>query len=69
MKLIIHLSFTLFFIFSFAITNLYAIDMNVGDSVASLSANDDNGNLWNLQDNLNQKYLVVYFYPVALTGG
>ena len=69
MKFMYHLSSTLLFLFSFAITFSYAIDMNVGDSIASFSANDENGNLWNLKDNLNNKYLVVYFYPAALTGG
>jgi len=69
MKLMFHLSSALLFLFSFVITYSYAIDMNVGDSVPSFSANDENGNLWNLKDNLNNKYLVVYFYPAALTGG
>jgi peroxiredoxin Q/BCP len=40
-----------------------------GNTIKSFSANDDRGNLWKLEDNLNQKYLVVYFYPAALTGG
>jgi len=46
-------------------------DMNIiiGSSVPSFAANDDNGNLWKLEEKLNQKYLVIYFYPAALTGG
>ena len=69
MKFIFHLSFALYIIFSFANTYSYATDMNVGDSIPSFSANDESGNLWNLKDNLKNKYLVVYFYPAALTGG
>lgn len=69
MKVIIHLIFTLLILFPFTAKTLYAVDMNIGDSISSFSANDENGKLWKLQDNLNQKYLVVYFYPVALTGG
>ena len=48
---------------------IFANESNLNDTIISFSANDDNGQLWKLQDNLNQKYLVVYFYPVALTGG
>lgn len=59
-------SFFIYFLMSFL---LFAIESNIGDTITTFSANDENGNLWKLQDNLNQKYLVVYFYPVALTGG
>lgn len=69
MKSIIRSSFAIFFLVIIIFNNSHSMDMNIGDSISSFSANDDNGNLWNLQDNLNQKYLVVYFYPVALTGG
>lgn len=48
---------------------IFAFESNVGDTITPFSANDENGELWNLQDNLEQKYLIVYFYPVALTGG
>jgi len=66
MKLTILLIFTLFL---FAKNTIYANDIKIGDSVSSFSANDENGQLWNLNDNLNQSYLVIYFYPIALTGG
>ena len=46
-----------------------SISYATGDTIKSFSANDDKGNLWKLEDHLNQKYLVVYFYPAALTGG
>jgi len=48
---------------------IFANEINIGDSISSFTANDEIGNLWNLHDNLNQKYLIVYFYPAALTGG
>jgi thioredoxin-dependent peroxiredoxin len=69
MKNVIHISSFILFLFIISTTYSYAKEMNVGDSVSSFSANDENGNLWSLHDNLKQKYLVVYFYPVALTGG
>ena len=40
-----------------------------GDPAPVFQANDDNGELWNLSDFLNKKYIVVYFYPAAMTGG
>ena len=43
--------------------------LNVGSKVDSLVANDDEGNLWSLQDYLGKKNIVVYFYPAAMTGG
>lgn len=48
---------------------VFAEQSKIGDKITSFSANDEKGQLWNLEDNLNQKYLIVYFYPVALTGG
>ena len=43
--------------------------LNIGSKVDSLVANDDEGNLWSLQDHLGKKNIVVYFYPAAMTGG
>ena len=37
--------------------------------IPDFRANDQNGDLWQLKDHLDQDYLVVYFYPVAMTGG
>lgn len=48
---------------------IFANESNIGDTITPFSANDENGNFWNLKENLSTKYLVVYFYPVALTGG
>ena len=54
---------------SFIHSPLLANALNIGDDVPSFKANDNKGNLWKLEDHLNQKYLIVYFYPAALTGG
>ena len=43
--------------------------LNVGDTVPSFQANDQNGNLWRSEDHLSNGYMVVYFYPAAMTGG
>lgn len=57
-----------FIIFHF-ITTLYANNTSVGDTISQFMANDDNGNLWKLTDNLDKEFLVIYFYPAAMTGG
>ena len=45
-------------------------DLQVGDTLPSFSANDDEGGLWSSGDRIGGgKYLVVYFYPAAMTGG
>ena len=44
------------------------VDLKVGDPAPSFQANDQDGNLWRSKDHL-QGYLVVYFYPAAMTGG
>jgi len=43
--------------------------LEIGDKAPPIRANDDAGNLWKLEDHLGEKYLVVYFYPAAMTGG
>jgi len=43
--------------------------LNVGDVAPSFQANDQNGHLWNSDDHLGSGYMVVYFYPAAMTGG
>ncbi len=42
----------------------------VGDKIPAFNANDDRGHLWQSgSDQGNDKYLVVFFYPAAMTGG
>lgn len=43
--------------------------LEVGDKAPSFKANDQNGNLWSSDDFFGKRYLVVYFYPAAMTGG
>ncbi len=51
-------------------TGAEVTELKVGDSIASFNANTDQGELWRLSDHLSEgKYLVVYFYPAAMTGG
>ncbi|MBW6536465.1 MAG: peroxiredoxin [Mariniphaga sp.] len=43
--------------------------LNIGDKVPGFEALADDGSTWNLKDHTGEKYLVVYFYPAAMTGG
>ena len=46
-----------------------AAELGVGDSAPDFSALDQDGNTWALKDQLGGTYIVVYFYPAAMTGG
>jgi peroxiredoxin Q/BCP len=41
----------------------------VGDMAPEIVANDQDGRLWKMADHLDRDYLVIYFYPAAMTGG
>jgi len=42
----------------------------VGDKAPEFNANTHTGDLWQTEDRVGQgKYVVVYFYPAAMTGG
>ncbi len=44
--------------------------LDTGDEAPEFSANDAEGELWQSDVHMgNDKYLVVYFYPAAMTGG
>lgn len=41
----------------------------VGDKAPIFEAKDSDGNVWKSSDYIGKKIQVVYFYPVAMTGG
>ena len=43
--------------------------LKMGENAPSFSAVDSNGNTWQSSSFLGKKYLLVYFYPAAMTGG
>lgn len=67
------LFFVAYLMMSLCVINIFAdeksVGPNVGDQVPSFTANDDKGDLWELENNLGEKLLVIYFYPAAMTGG
>ncbi len=44
-------------------------ELQVGDSAPAFHAKDQEGKPWKLQEHVGGKYLVLYFYPAAMTGG
>ncbi len=43
--------------------------LSVGDKAPSFKTLADDGKAWNVNDYIGKKYIVVYFYPAAMTGG
>ncbi len=43
--------------------------LNVGDKAPEFKTLADNGKIWDLNNFIGDKYIVVYFYPAAMTGG
>lgn len=43
--------------------------LKVGDKAPSFKATADDGTVWQSNDHVGKKYIVVYFYPAAMTGG
>lgn len=44
-------------------------ELKVGDKAPSFSAKSADGKTWNSKDHVGDNYVVVYFYPAAMTGG
>ncbi len=46
-----------------------AQELNVGDKAPVFQATADDGTTWDINNYIGDKYIVVYFYPAAMTGG
>jgi thioredoxin-dependent peroxiredoxin len=53
--------------FSFKVSDKQGL--SVGDKAPSFKALADDGSIWDIQNILGEKIIVVYFYPAAMTGG
>jgi len=60
--------FVLSIIISFAFST-FQPNIEIGDLAPAFMANNQNGELWNSSDYYGKGFVVVYFYPAALTGG
>jgi peroxiredoxin Q/BCP len=54
---------------SFAISGQQQQGLSVGDKAPAFSAPDDDGSTWDISKFLGNKYIAIYFYPAAMTGG
>jgi peroxiredoxin Q/BCP len=61
------LTLAIFIFSSFTIPGQEGI--SVGDKAPEFKALADNGSTWEINKFLGNKYIVVYFYPAAMTGG
>jgi peroxiredoxin Q/BCP len=52
-----------------AFTYAQEISLHVGDKAPSFSATTSQGTQWDSEDYYFKDYVVVYFYPAAMTGG
>lgn len=57
----------LMILFGIVAMGVYGIE--VGDDAPAIEARDQDGQNWKRSEKQGSKYLVVYFYPAAMTGG
>lgn len=50
-------------------TNGSSQELSVGDKTPEFKTQADDGSTWDLKDYVGKKFIVVYFYPAAMTGG
>jgi len=65
------LLFSCVFIFTIAISSFAQSTkvLTVGDKAPVFKTLADNGSTWDVNNFIGKKYIVVYFYPAAMTGG
>ena len=61
--------FVSFILVAFFASTSFSQDLKVGDKVPEFKTLADDGSVWDVKDYLGKKYIVVYFYPAAMTGG
>ncbi len=49
--------------------NLFAQELKVGDQAPVFKTVSDDGSEWDSNDYVGKHFIVVYFYPAAMTGG
>lgn len=61
--------FVSFILVAFFAGTSFSQDLKVGDKAPEFKTLADDGSVWDVEDYLGKKYIVVYFYPAAMTGG
>lgn len=60
---------TLFVLMTLFTTTSFSQELNVGDKAPEFQAKTDDGTTFDLKNFVGDKFIVVYFYPAAMTGG
>ena len=68
MKTVI-ISFVLLLVFSTILFSQENKSLKVGDKAPKFKTLADDGKTWDVNKYLGKKYIIVYFYPAAMTGG
>ena len=63
------ISFALLFVFSTTLFSQENKSLKMGDKAPKFKTLADNGKIWNSEKYMGKKYIIVYFYPAAMTGG
>ncbi len=63
------LIFSFLMLFAFTAFSQNSGGLEIGDKVPDFKATADDGSTWSIKNNIGNKYLVVYFFPAAMTGG
>lgn len=61
--------FALFVFMILIVTTSFSQELKVGDKAPEFKAETDDGTTFDLKNHLGDKYIVVYFYPAAMTSG
>lgn len=69
MKNQIKISLIALSLFMMGLTQAQDMNLNIGDIIKPFSAKADDGKVWESNNIIGKKNLVVYFYPAAMTGG
>lgn len=65
------INITLLFLMAFTISVIAqeSKKLQVGDKAPAFETLADDGSIWSSNDYIGKNYIVVYFYPAAMTGG
>src|SRR6056297_2781054 len=61
--------FILLITFSVVSSSQNSNGLEPGDKVPDFQATSADGTTWNFENHVGDKYIVLYFYPAAMTGG
>jgi len=60
---------TLLIFITMFVSTSYSQELNVGDKAPEFQAKADDGSTFDLKNYIGDKFIVVYFYPAAMTSG